>query len=77
MAESSLRPKDAEPLLAAIATELQGVPAAAPRTSLVAASVVDNNARVAQASLALLRMADHPGTFDPWCRLFAATDDHA
>jgi hypothetical protein len=60
-----------EQLLAAIAAELQRVPASAPRSPQVAALVATNNARVAQASLALLRMEDHPGSFDPWCRGFA------
>ena len=60
-----------ERLFAAIATELQRVPAAALRTSLLALSVEANNALIAQASLALLQMEDHPGTFDPWCRTFA------
>ena len=61
-----------EQLFAAIATELQHVPASAPRTSRVAIAVAANNACVARASLALLQMEDHPGTFDPWCRTFAA-----
>ena len=63
---------DDEQLLAAIATQLQHVPASAPRASRVAALVETNNACAAQASLALLRMEDHPGTFDAWCRSFAA-----
>ena len=66
-----------EQLFAAIATELQRVPASALRTSLVALSVEANNACVAQASLALLQMEDHPGTFDPWCRTFAAPESGA
>jgi hypothetical protein len=68
---------DNEQLFAAIAIELQRVPASAPRTSSVAALVQANNACVAQASLALLRMEDHPGTFDPWCRGFAAPEGGA
>ena len=63
-----------EQLFAAIATELQHVPASALRTSHVAALVEENNALIAQASLALLQMEDHPGTFDPWCRTFAAPE---
>jgi hypothetical protein len=63
-----------EPLFAAIATELQHVPVSALCTSRVAALVEENNTRVAQASLALLRMEDHPGTFDPWCRMFATAE---
>ncbi|HEV7912701.1 MAG TPA: hypothetical protein VGP22_02955 [Albitalea sp.] len=62
---------DQEQLLAAIATDLQRLPAAAERVARVAAAVEANNACVAQASLALLRMEDHPGSFDPWCRGFA------
>ena len=63
-----------EQLFAAIATELQYVPASALCTSRVTALVEENNARVAQASLALLQMEDHPGTFDPWCRMFATPE---
>jgi hypothetical protein len=65
---------DEQQLLAAIAIELQRVPASAPRASRVAALVETNNACVAQASLALLRMEDHAGSFDPWCRSFAAPE---
>ena len=63
-----------EQLFAAIATELQQVPASALCTSRVAALVEENNALIAQASRALLQMEDHPGTFDPWCRRFAAPE---
>jgi hypothetical protein len=63
-----------ERLFAAIATELQFVPASALRTSRVAILVEANNALVAHASLVLLQMEDHPGTFDPWCRTFAAPE---
>lgn len=66
-----------ERLCAAIASELQQVPASAPRAALVASLVAANNACVAQASLALLRMEDHPGTFDPWCRAFAVPEEGA
>jgi hypothetical protein len=66
-----------EQLLAAIAAELQFVPASAPRASRVAALVEANNACVARASLALLQMEDHPGAFDPWCHAFAAPGDGA
>ncbi len=72
MADSAAGPERTEALFAAIASELQRVPASAPRAARVAALVAANNACVAQASLALLRMEDHPGTFDPWCRAFAA-----
>jgi hypothetical protein len=63
----------AEALFAAMAIGLQFVPESAPRASRVAATVVENNARVAQASAALLRMEDQPDTFDAWCRTFADT----
>jgi len=63
-----------EQLFAAIATELQHIPASVLRTSRVAALVEENNALIAQVSLALLQMEDHPGTFDPWCRRFAAPE---
>ncbi len=60
-----------EPLLDAIAAELQQLPpAAAPRPG-VAATVANLNGQVATAAAALLAMEDHPGRFDPWCRVFA------
>jgi len=68
---------ETEQLFAAIATELQRVPASAQRTSRVATLVEANNACVAQASLTLLQMEDHLGTFDPWCRTFAAPEGGA
>ena len=61
-----------ELLFARMATELQQLPGSAQRTARVASVVAANNARVAEAGLVLLRMEDHPGTFDPWCRTFAA-----
>ena len=70
-----LGPDEIEQLFAAIATELQHVPTSAlGGTSRVAALVEENNALIAQVSLALLQMEDHPGTFDPWCRRFAAPE---
>ena len=63
-----------EQLFAATANELQHVPASALRISHVAALVEENNALIAQASLALLQMEDHSGAFDPWCRRFAAPE---
>ncbi len=66
-----------EQLLAAIATELQGLPASAARASRVAAVVEANNACVARAGLALLEMEDHAGAFDPWSRSFAAPGNGA
>jgi hypothetical protein len=71
MAQPSFDPSETEQLLGAIASELQQVPASAPRTSRVAASVMANNARVARASHDLMGMEDHPDTFDAWCRAFA------
>ena len=70
MTHPSPDPHGIESLFATIATDLQQVPASAPRTERVAASVVANNARVLQASGMLLRMEDHPDTFDAWCRAF-------
>lgn len=64
-------------LFAAMAIGLQFVPESAPRASRVAAMVAENNDRVAQASVALLRMEDHPDTFDAWCRTFAVTEGGA
>ncbi|MDB6000416.1 MAG: hypothetical protein JWP52_2115 [Rhizobacter sp.] len=64
--------EQAEALFAAMAIGLQFVPESAPRASRVATTVAENNARVAQASAVLLRMEDHPDTFDAWCRTFAA-----
>jgi hypothetical protein len=59
-------------LWATMATELQGIPASVLQASDIAASIAANNTRIGQASLVLLQMEDHPGTFDPWCRSFAA-----
>jgi hypothetical protein len=70
-------PIDTEQLLAAIALQLQHVPALAQRSARVATQVKANNEHIAQASFALLRMEDHPGTFEPWCRRFAAPGGEA
>ena len=77
MAEHTADLAGVERLCAAIASELLRGPASAPRAARVAEAVAANNACVAQASLALLRMEDHPGTFDPWCRAFAAPEKGA
>jgi hypothetical protein len=68
---------DTEQLLAATATELQHLPVLVQRSACVANQVKAINEHIAQASLALLRMEDHPGTFEPWCRRFAAPGGEA
>jgi hypothetical protein len=62
-------------LLAAIAADLQFVPASADRVQRVALVVEANNARVARAGLMLGEMEDNPGAFDSWCRAFATSAD--
>lgn len=57
-------------LCARIARDFQAVDLPGTDAPLVAAAVTANNARIAEGARAMLRMEDHPGTFDPWCRAF-------
>jgi len=61
--------------LSLLARDLAAFPSLVADAPLIVAAVEANSACVADAARRLMRMEDHPGGFDAWCRGFVGTQE--